>query len=129
MSARVAGILAIGASLLLGGMARGEERAIAGPSDRKELSGKFIRSEASTIYLEHMGAVVPIEIARDTGFTGVRSARDLAAGQEVLASFTVVAGTRNVADSVSLGMAPWTSPKARRGVGDDPYNRSQDFGG
>jgi hypothetical protein len=62
-----------------------------------------IKSEANTLYLEHMGAVVPVEIARDTRFSGVRSADQLTEGRDVRASFTVKAETRNVAESISLG--------------------------
>lgn len=126
MRARLAGALAIGASLLIGGVARGEEGT--GARETKELSGKFVGSDASTLYLEHMGAVVPLEIARGTRFSGVGSVDDLAGGQELWASFKVVAQTRNVADSVSLGAAPW-SEAVPRSVGDDPYDRSADFGG
>jgi hypothetical protein len=101
----------VGASVLLAAaVARGGEGAGAS-GEKKELSGKVIKSEANTLYVEHMGAVVPVEIGRDTRFSGVQSADELAGGQEVRASFTVTAETRNVADSISLG----PSPSAERG--------------
>jgi len=101
MKARWVGVLAVGTSVLLGA-------APAAAGETKELGGKVIKSEANTIYLDHMGAVVPMEIARHTTFSGVRSAVDLAEGQEVRASFTVKNGTKNVADTVSVGAASST---------------------
>jgi hypothetical protein len=107
MKARWVGVLTVGASVLLGAAAaRAEERAGAAAGEKKELSGKVIKSEANTLYLEHMGAVVPMQIGRETRFSGLRSAGELAEGQEVRASFTVKNDTKNVADSISLGAPP-----------------------
>lgn len=107
MKARWVGVLTVGASVLLGAVAaRAGEWSGAAAGENRELSGKVIRSEASTLYLEHMGAVVQIEFGRDTKFSGVRSAGEFAEGQEVRASFTVKDNTKNVADSISLGSPP-----------------------
>jgi hypothetical protein len=99
MTARWVGVLTAGASVLLGAAARADTGGAVGG---RELSGRVIKSEASTLYLEHMGAVVPVEIGSETRFSGVRSAHELAAGQEVRASFTVKRDTKNVAHRISL---------------------------
>jgi len=105
MKARWVGVLTVGASVLLGAAAgRADERAAGG--EKKELSGTVVKSDANTLYLEHMGAVVPIELDRGTRFSGIKNADQLAEGQEVRASFTVKDETKNVADSVSLGARP-----------------------
>lgn len=102
MTAQWVGVLTVGALvLLIAPVARAGGEA-PGPADGRELSGTVIKSEADTLYLEHMGAVVQVEIGRETRFFGVRSANELAAGQEVRASFAVTGGTKNVAHSVSL---------------------------
>ncbi len=107
MKARWFGILTIGASVLL---AEGAARALdtGGPPlrEERELSGKVVRSEANTLYLEHMGAVVPVEVGRKTRFSGIRSADQLAEGQEVRANFTVMDDRKNVANSISLVAPP-----------------------
>jgi len=121
MKARWVGVLTVGASVLLGATAvRADERTA---SDRKELSGKVVKSDASTLYLEHMGAVVPIEIGQGTSFSGVQGSDQLAEGQEVRASFTVKDDTKNVADSVSVG-----APSGRRSPEPAP-EEYQDYGG
>jgi len=117
MKARWVGVLAVGTSVLLGA-------APGAGGERKELSGKVIKSEANILYVEHMGAVVPMEIGRDTRFSGVRSAEELAEGQEVRASFTVKGDTKNVADSVSLGTP--RSPARRLPWWEEPH---EDYGG
>lgn len=100
MTARWVGVLTVGASVLLGAAAARAE--MADTAGGRDLIGRVIRSEVSTLYLEHMGAVVPVEFGSETRFSGVRSAHELAAGQEVRASFTVKGDTKNVAHRISL---------------------------
>jgi hypothetical protein len=106
MNARWLGVLTIGASVVFGAddARAGESAAVA--SEKKELSGKVIKSEPNTLYLEHMGAVVAVEFGRETMFSGVRSAHELVEGQEVRASFTVRGDTKNVAHGISLAAPP-----------------------
>jgi hypothetical protein len=110
MKSRWVGVLTVGASVLLGAAAARAAEGAAAPAEKRELSGKVIRTEANTLYLEHMGAVVPVEIGRDTRFSGIPSAGQLAEGQEVRASFTVRDDTKNVAHSISLGAPPSPPP-------------------
>ncbi len=127
MKARWVAVSMAGASVLLGATAAcAAERAGAAAGEKKELSGRVIRSEADTLYVEHMGAVVPMEIGRETRFSGVRSAAELAEGQEVRASFTVKNDTENIAESISLGAPPTRRARERAPVG---YQDNQDYGG
>jgi hypothetical protein len=67
-----------------------------------ELQGEVARVESKTIYVKHMGAVVPLKIDKDTKLDGKTfSKRDLKEGQEIRASFTVENGINNVADTIS----------------------------
>jgi hypothetical protein len=104
MKARWLGVLTVGASLLL---AAGTARAFdtGGPplgEEQRELTGHVVSSDASTLYLEHMGSVVPVQIGPETRFFGVRSADRLVEGQEVRASLTVTDDGKNVASSISV---------------------------
>ncbi len=127
MKARWVAVLMVGASVVLGAAAaRAAERAGAAGGEKKELSGRVIKSEDNTLYVEHLGAVVPMEIGRETRFSGVRTAAELAEGQEVRASFTVKNDTENVAESISLDAPPTRRARERAPVG---YQDNQDYGG
>jgi hypothetical protein len=115
---------------LLGGQARAEEKAkgtggiedpartgqpgatastppvSATPLGARQLSGTVVKADDKNVYLEHMGAVIPLKVDENTRFTGegVKSSRDLTEGQEVRASFTVK-GTDNVADRITAERA------------------------
>jgi len=120
-------VLVVGASVLLGApSARAAEREGAAAGEKKELSGRVIKSEPNTLYVEHVGVVVPMEIGQETRFSGVRSAAELAKGQEVRASFTVKNDTENVAESISLGAPPTRRARERAPTG---YQENQDYGG
>jgi hypothetical protein len=123
MKSRWVGVLTVSASVLLGADATRAAEEAAAAGEKRELSGKVIRAEANTLYLEHMGAVILVEIGRGTRFSGVPSAGELAEGQEVRASFTVRNDTKNVADSISLGAPPSPPPAPSW------EDRSQDYGG
>jgi hypothetical protein len=72
----------------------------------RELSGKVVRASSRTVYLEHMGAIIPVSVDEKTRFSGegVKSTRDLKEGQEVRTSFTVK-GTANLAREISVASA------------------------
>lgn len=94
----------------------------------RELSGKVVKADSRTLYLEHMGAIVPLKLDDKTEFAGegLKSSRDLAAGQEVRASFTVEKETTNVATRISLaraserGTASGSSPRVPDDTGRTP---------
>lgn len=72
----------------------------------RELSGTVVRADSKTVYLEHMGAIVPLSVDGKTRFSGegVKGTRDLKEGQEVRTSFTVK-GTANLAREISVASA------------------------
>jgi hypothetical protein len=76
---------------------------------QRELSGTVVKASKTMLYLEHMGAIVPMRIDEHTTVTGggAKTPRDLVEGQVVRASFTVK-GTDNVADRITVagGRAP-----------------------
>lgn len=68
-----------------------------------ELTGRVVRASSNHIYVEHMGAVVPLKVNRDTKFEdpSVKRARDLKEGDEIRASFETQK-TDNIAKSISM---------------------------
>jgi hypothetical protein len=85
-----------------------KETRAAGTRGQRELSGTVVKASKTTLYLEHMGAIVPMRIDERTRVSGegAKSPQDLVEGQVVRASFTVK-GTDNVADRITVaGRAP-----------------------
>ena len=79
-----------------------------------ELAGRVVRSDAKMVYIEDkLGAVVPLRIDKSTQFQGtsLKSSRDIKAGQEIRASFTVKNKTDNVATKI------WSSTDMNQGQG------------
>jgi len=75
-----------------------------GMATGQELSGKVVKADRSSVFVEHMGAVVPLKIDKNTKFQGdtLKAAKDLKEGQEIRASFSVENKTSNVAKSIEL---------------------------
>ncbi len=74
-----------------------------GMASGNELTGKVVKAERKLLYVEHMGAVVPLKIDNKTKFEDtLKSSKDLKQGQEIRASFTVENGTTNLATTVGL---------------------------
>jgi hypothetical protein len=73
-------------------------------SANQELSGKVVRVLGKTLYIEHMGAIVPIKVSASTKFDdpSLKKAKDIKEGQEIRASFTVQNKTDNLATNISL---------------------------
>lgn len=94
---------------------------LGGTAETRELSGKVVKADSKTLYLEHMGAVFPLRIDEKTEFSGqgLSSSRDLSEGQEVRASFTVEK-TTNVARRISLASASGRAPPAAGSQGARP---------
>jgi hypothetical protein len=88
----------------------------------RQLSGTVVKADAGTLYLEHMGAIVPLKIDDETEFSGegVKSSRDLTEGQEVRASFTVKNETTNVADRIAVASASGRAPAGTGSQGTPP---------
>jgi hypothetical protein len=95
---------------------------------KNELTGRVVRAENNMVWIDHLGAVVPLRIDANTKFesAGVTHARDLKEGQEIRANFTVKDKTTNVATAIwlegatstgkagadSLDMQPRSNPSA-----------------
>ena len=60
-----------------------------------EVLGEVVKVEANTLYIRHMGAVVPFELKADTKWSNLQR-QDLKEGREIRASFTVEGQTQNV---------------------------------
>ncbi|MGQ0507940.1 MAG: hypothetical protein ACT4TC_21770 [Myxococcaceae bacterium] len=75
-----------------------------GMTSSNEISGKVVKHMGKTVYVEHMGAVVAIKVDSKTRFEGdaIKSSKDIKAGQDIRASFTVENTTDNVATSIGL---------------------------
>lgn len=73
-------------------------------ASNNELTGTVVKISGKTLWLEHMGAVVPLKIGASTRFDdpSLKRVKDLKEGQEIRASFIVQGKTTNVAQSISL---------------------------
>lgn len=71
---------------------------------KHELTGTVVQADQKTVYVEYMGAIVPLKIESSTKFMDpqLQRARDLKPGQEIRASFKVEKKTDNVAETISL---------------------------
>ena len=67
-----------------------------------EIEGTVVKAEKKTVYLEHMGMVIPLKIDSSTKFTdaGVKNGSDFKEGEKVRANFSVKSKTENVATKV-----------------------------
>jgi hypothetical protein len=70
----------------------------------KQLEGTVVKADRKQVYLEHMGAVVPVKLTNKTRFEGIsiRQAKDLKEGQEVRVAFEIEDKTQNVATVIML---------------------------
>ena len=71
---------------------------------KNELTGRVVRVDNNMVWIDHLGAVVPLKIETGTKFesAGVTRAKDLKEGQEIRANFTVKDKTTNVATAIWL---------------------------
>jgi hypothetical protein len=75
-----------------------------GTLSKNELTGRVVRADNNMVWIDHLGAVVPLKIENNTKFesAGVTRAKDLKEGQEIRANFTVKDKTTNVATTIWL---------------------------
>jgi hypothetical protein len=67
----------------------------------QQLQGRVVRAGTRELYIEHMGAVVPVRLDEQTQYQGgISGARDIKEGQQVQVSFEVQNQTQNVARTV-----------------------------
>lgn len=70
--------------------------------DARELVGTVLKVEGQTLYMQHMGAVVPVELQKDTRYEGVANKKALKHGQEIRTELVRQGLTTNVARSVTV---------------------------
>lgn len=69
----------------------------------QELQGTVVKAEGKTLYVDHMGMVVPLRVDSSTQFKdpAIKRAQDLKEGDKIRASFTVKNKTQNLATEIS----------------------------
>lgn len=69
-----------------------------------QLQGKVVKADRKELFIEHMGAVVPIKLDERTQFggTSIKKSGDLMEGQEVQVAFKVKDKIDNVATMIML---------------------------
>lgn len=73
-------------------------------TEARELSGEVLRVDGNMVYLQHMGAVVPLQLQKSTQFEGVQGKKELKQGQQVRAQFTISGNQKmNLAEKVTVG--------------------------
>lgn len=93
-----------------------------------QLSGTVVQAGNKLLYVQHMGAVIPIRVDKDTklGLSG-KKLTDLKAGDEVQVSFMVKNRTDNMATSIVMG--PATGGSGFQGLGATEESRNLGIGG
>ena len=61
------------------------------PLELSTETGKVVKADSKTVFIDHMGAVVPVKIDSTTKFEGtsLTKAKDLKEGQDIRASFSI----------------------------------------
>jgi hypothetical protein len=69
----------------------------------QQVTGRVVKSDSKTVWVEHAGAVIPLKVDKGTQFTGTtqKRASDFKEGDEIRASFEVKK-TDNVVTSIGL---------------------------
>jgi hypothetical protein len=91
----------VGKSTDVGKPGESKDQASATSSSQSELSGEVVKVDPQTVYINHMGAIVPIKLTKETKFEGAMTRKDLSEGKEIRASFEINNNTSNVATEIS----------------------------
>ena len=91
-----------------------------------QLTGTVVESKSHTLYLEHMGAVVPVRVEKSTDLSGLSGKKltDLKSGDEVQVSFQIKNKIDNVATRIEKSTATGGS-----GLGTTEEGRNSGLGG
>lgn len=105
------------------GQQQGSQIGSTQPVGGQELTGRVVKAERKTVWVEHAGAIVPLKIDKSTQFTSpdIKRANDLNQGDEIRASFEVK-NTENVAKSIGKADA---ATGGSGDVMDDSLNQDQ----
>jgi hypothetical protein len=99
------------------------------PTTEKQLTGTVVKVTRRTVYLEHLGPVIPLTLDANTKFesAGLTRAKDIKEGQKLRATFVVHNKIDNVALTVWLEGA--TSTKGFSGPIDLKQSNGRGTGG
>ncbi|WP_232293652.1 hypothetical protein [Stigmatella aurantiaca] len=72
----------------------------------QQLTGRVVKSDNKTVWVEHAGAIVSLKIDKSTQFTdtSLKRAKDIKQGDEIRASFEVK-DTDNIAKSIGMAQS------------------------
>jgi hypothetical protein len=100
-----------------------------GEQTGNQLFGTVVDSRSHTLYLQHMGAVVPVRVDKNTDLGGLAGKKltDLRAGDQVQVSFQVKNKIDNVA--TRIGMASGMGGSGFEGLGASEHSRGTGIGG
>jgi hypothetical protein len=103
--------------------------AVGEPHGGNQLMGTVVESKSHTLYLEHMGAVIPVRVEKSTDLAGLAGKKltDLKAGDEVQVSFQVKNKIDNVATRISSSTG--TGGSGFQGLGSSEESRGSGIGG
>jgi hypothetical protein len=109
------------------GQASGQIRV--GEPTGSQLFGTVVETKSHTLYLQHMGAVVPLRVDKNTDLAGLSGKKisDLRAGDQVQVSFQVKNKIENVA--TKIGLASATGGSGFEGLGASEESRNTGIGG
>jgi len=95
-----------------------------------QLIGTVVESKSHTLYLQHMGAVVPVRVDKETKLEGLagKKVTDLKSGDEVQVNFLVKNRIENVATRISLPSATGGSGLEGSGLGGSEESRDEEKG-
>jgi hypothetical protein len=96
---------AMGGSGSMGSSATGQMENTTNPV-ANQLTGRVVKNDKKTLYIEHAGAIVPLKVDKNTVFSdpSIKRVQDLKEGDEIRASFEV-RKTDNVATSIQKSSA------------------------
>jgi len=99
-----------------------------GEKTGNQLIGTVVESKSHTLYLQHMGAVVPLRVEKSTDLAGLSGKKlsDLKPGDEVQVSFLVKNKIENVATRIGL---PSSTGTGGSGLGTSEEGRTPGIGG
>lgn len=95
---------ATGGSSTTGSATTGTATGGSAQAGEQEISGEVVKAQGNTVYVDHMGAVLPVELDKSTKFEGqgLSSKKDLKKGQQIKAKISVKNEITNLAKSIEL---------------------------
>lgn len=104
--------------------ARDVEAAVLTPTTMgtQEIIGTVVKTEKDRLYIDHMGAVVPLSVTAKTRFEGsAKKVSDLQVGTQIRIAFSIQKQVENVA----LKLSPSSALQPETGMGGSGFDESQ----